>query len=85
MGRLPRLSASSLAFAARLTEPAITVSLRVLGRDRATMSPYRRSHEETRVLEPVEVTPQVVEELMLAFLAAAVESTYATVDGSESD
>ncbi len=71
---------ASLAFATCVGEPTVEVTLRVLGRDRAAMSPYRRSHEETRVLEPGEVTPQVVEELLLAFLEAAVESTYAATD-----
>jgi hypothetical protein len=71
---------ASLGFAASVFEPTVEATLRVLGRDRAAMSPYRRSHEETRVLEPGEVTPQVVEELLLAFLEAAVESTYVAAD-----
>jgi len=71
---------ASLAFATRVAEPTVKATLRVLGRDRAAMSPYRRSHEETRVLEPGELTPEVVEELLLAFLEAAVESTYAPAD-----
>ena len=71
---------ASLGFAASGSGPAVEATLRVLGRDRAAMSPYRRSHEETRVLEPGDVTPQVVEELLLAFLEAAVESTYAAND-----
>jgi hypothetical protein len=71
---------ASLGFATRVAEPAVKATLRVLGRDRAAMSPYRRSHEQTRVLEPGEVTPEVVEELLLDFLAAAIESTYAPVD-----
>jgi len=68
---------ASLAFATRVAEPTVKATLRVLGRDRAAMSPYRCSHEETRVLEPSELTSEAVEELLLAFLAAAVESTYA--------
>ena len=71
---------ASLAFATRVAEPTVRATLRVLGRDRAAMSPYRRSHEETRVLEPSEITPEVVEELLLVFLAAAIESTYAPLD-----
>jgi len=71
---------ASLGFAMCVGQPTVKVTLRVLGRDRAAMSPYRRSHEETRALEPGEVTPQVVEELLLAFLEAAVASTYAAAE-----
>lgn len=71
---------ASLSFGTHVAEPTVKATLRVLGRDRAAMSPYRSSHEEARVLELSEVTPEVVEELLLTFLAAAVESTYAAAD-----
>lgn len=67
---------ASLVVATHVEASAVKVTLRVLGRDRSAMSPYRRSHEETRALEPDEVTGATIEELLVTFLAAAVESTY---------
>lgn len=67
---------ASLVIAIHVDAPTVKVTLRVLGRDRSAMSPYRRSYEETRTLQPQEVTAAAVEEFLVTFLAAAVESTY---------
>lgn len=67
---------ASLAFTTNVDEGIVTVRLRVLGRDRSAMSPYHRSYDDTRVVDPAEVTAAQVEDLLVAFLTAAVESTY---------
>ena len=67
---------ASLVVATHVEASTVRVTLRVLGRDRSAMSPYRRSHEETRTMQPEALTEAAVEELLVTFLAAAVESTY---------
>ncbi len=65
-----------LTFATRTDANDVTVRSRVLGRDRSAMSPYRRSHDTSRSFPPGELDEATVEELLIAFLATAVASTY---------
>lgn len=72
---------ASLAFTTNVDERTVHARLRVLGRDRSAMSPYRRSHDDTSVLDAGQVTTATVEKLILSFLSAAVTSTYAEPQG----